>query len=76
MAYVDAKIIPTKYLRDAQHVAIAVVRETDVVVSWNLEHIVKVKTRREVNAINQLRGYHAIELATPEEVLGYGRTRA
>jgi len=28
-----------------------------VLVSWNFEHIVKIKTKREVNVVNVLLGY-------------------
>ena len=41
----------------------------DVVVSWNLEHMVKLKTRIEANGINRLEGYHEIDISTPEEVI-------
>lgn len=54
---------------DARHVATAVVAGHDVILSWNLRHLVKVKTRREINAANLLNGYKMIEIATPEEML-------
>lgn len=41
----------------------------DVVVSWNMKHIVKLKTRMEINGINKIYGYKEIELCTPEEVI-------
>ena len=50
-------------------IAVATVNDMDVVVSWNLEHIVKLKTRQAVNGINSLFGYKGIEISTPEEVL-------
>jgi len=49
--------------------AIAVVQELDVLVSWNFEHLVKLKTRVGVNGLNRLLGYHEIELVSPEEVV-------
>lgn len=67
--YVLQGTIPEKYRTDALHVAVAVVHRLDAVVSWNMQHLVKMKTRREVNALNQLNGFHAIEIVTPEEVL-------
>lgn len=67
--YIEAGIIPAKVEPDALHIAIATVHGLDILVSWNLQHIVKTKTRREVNAINALWGYRAIDLATPEEVI-------
>ena len=68
--YVQEGIIPLRYIDDAQHIAVAVVENLDVVVSWNMSHIVRLRTRVGVNAINKLQGYKEIELCTPEEVIG------
>src|SRR3989338_9966167 len=43
--YINAKIIPRKYSPDALHIAIAAIYNIPVLVSWNFEHMVKVKTR-------------------------------
>ena len=67
--YVKAKIIPEKYKNDALHIAIAVVNKLDVVVSWNMEHIVKLKTIIGVNKLNRELKYPEILINTPEEVL-------
>ena len=66
--YVKEKIIPEKFINDALHIAIATVNGIDVVVSWNMEHIVKVKTIVEVNKINLKKGYKQIIIVTPEEI--------
>jgi len=50
------------------HIAIATVNGIDSVVSWNLEHIVKIKTIVEVNRINIKKGYKQIFIITPEEI--------
>lgn len=67
--YVEAGLIPEKYENDALHLAVASVEEMDVVVSWNMEHMVKLKTKRGVCAVNQLEGYRPIEILIPEEVV-------
>lgn len=69
--YVGEKIIPRKYIEDAYHLAVASVNDIDVIVSWNFQHIVKLKTKIEVNGVNKLLGYHEIEICSPEEVIGY-----
>ena len=69
--YVEEEIIPRKYREDALHIAMAAVYEYDVVVSWNFEHMVKVKTRREVQGVNIMMGYKSIDIATPAEVIDY-----
>lgn len=50
------------------HVAIAVTNNIGYFCSWNFRHMVKVKTRREVNRINELRGYGTIEIIAPPEL--------
>lgn len=67
--YVKEGIIPERYRSDAVHIAIAVINGIEVIVSWNFEHIVKLKTRVMVNGINRLLGYHEIEICSPEEVI-------
>ena len=67
--YLDAKIIPRKFEEDAVHIAYAVVNNLDAVISWNMRHIVKLKTRWGVNSINKIEGYKDIELISPEEVI-------
>ncbi len=63
--YVKRGIIPVKYIEDAVHIAVATVYSLDVLVSWNFEHIVKLKTKREVNAVNVLLGYNQLEIVEP-----------
>jgi len=67
--YLKEGIILERYRSDALHIAVAVVNEIEVIVSWNFEHIVKLKTRVMVNGVNRLLGYHDIEICTPEEVV-------
>lgn len=67
--YIKEGIIPIKYRDDALHIAAAVVNDLDVVLSWNMRHIVKLKTKMGVEGISRLLGYHTIEIMTPEEVL-------
>jgi hypothetical protein len=52
--YMQRKIFPAKYRDDGLHIAIATIHRLEIVVSWNLKHMVKWKTRREVKAINLL----------------------
>ncbi len=67
--YIKEGIIPVRYRSDALHIAVAVVNEIEAIVSWNFEHIVKLKTRVMVNGVNRLLGYHEIEICSPEEVV-------
>lgn len=66
--YIAEGLIPAKYRDDAIHIAIASTSNLDVIVSWNFEYMVKLKTKRGVIAVNELMGYKTIEIVTPQEV--------
>ena len=69
--YIEAQIVPRKVQEDAIHIAYATAAHLNAIVSWNLKHIVKLKTKLAENRINQSLGYKEIELVTPEEVIEY-----
>ena len=69
--YVHSNIIPRKYFNDALHIAVATVHIIDAIISWNFEHIVKLKTKREIVGINIINGYKEIEIYSPWEVVSY-----
>ena len=69
--YLKANIASTKSATDLAHIVYTVVFGLDGIVSWNMKHIVRLKTRHEVNGLNKLLGYREIDMVTPEEVLGY-----
>ncbi|MBU1487381.1 type II toxin-antitoxin system VapC family toxin [bacterium] len=67
--YIVKEIIPRKNEEDALHIAIATYYEVDALVSYNFEHIVRLKTKREVPVVNMLiGGYRTPDIITPEEV--------
>ena len=67
--YLRAKILPSGAEADATHVAIAAVARADLVVSWNFKHIVNLDRIRGFNAVNRVRGYPAVEIRSPREVI-------
>ncbi|MFH0775003.1 MAG: type II toxin-antitoxin system VapC family toxin [bacterium] len=67
-AYIKEGIFPEKYVDDAIHVAMASFYEISYLVSWNYEHLVKVKTRKTVNSVNILDGFKEIEIVSPLEL--------
>lgn len=69
--YKKRNIIPEKYETDLHHIAIAVIHGMDILLSWNMRHIVKYKTKHAVNEVNEVIGYRHIEILTPEEVIEY-----
>jgi len=66
--YVERGIFPERYVDDALHVALTTFYEVSYLVSWNFEHLVKVKTRKWVNSVNILEGFQEIEIVSPQEL--------
>jgi predicted nucleic acid-binding protein len=71
--YISKGIIPEKYREDALHIAVAAVNGLDAVVSYNFEHIAKLKTINRVALVNIEERYKVIGLPTPEEVIEHER---
>lgn len=66
--YIREKIIPASQELDATHIAVAVAKNVDILLSWNFRHIVKKKVKLGVNYINNLLNYDSIEIMTPAEL--------
>ena len=65
------RVIPPKQTDDAMHVAIAVIYEMDVLVSWNYKHLANVNRERRITVLNQSAGYfYPLRITTPLEVMG------
>jgi len=69
--FLEAGIVPEKYQDDALHLALALVNNVDYLVSWNFQHIVKLKTKRAVKMYAIKEGYKEFEITTPEEVVDH-----
>ena len=69
--YISEGIITSAHLVDAQHISIATINRTDVLVSWNFKHIVNLNRIRSYNALNLKNGYQMLEIRTPREVLDH-----
>ena len=72
--YIQCGVIPERYLFDGLHIAIASVHELDCILSFNFQHINKLKTKRMTAQVNQNAGYKGITICTPMEVLDYEET--
>ncbi len=69
--YVAEKIIPEKYATDALHIASTTVNELDFIVSYNFQHIVKMKTITMTESVNLRERYRRIGIYSPTEVIEY-----
>jgi predicted nucleic acid-binding protein len=67
--YIRQGAIPTDYSEDALHISIATINGINFLLSWNFEHIVKVRTRRIVNMVNILLNYSDLDIVTPAELI-------
>ncbi len=67
--YVRRGIIPQRFLNDALQVAVAVCESIDIVVSWNMKHLVNVRKVAAMNRVNLEYGLPPIRIHTPEEVM-------
>jgi len=61
--------VPPSKVEDAQHVAISIVNELDMLLSWNYRHLVNVRRREAFHHIGALSGYYKpLHIITPPEV--------
>jgi len=70
-AYLKEKVISKRFIADSQHIAIATVVKADIIISWNFKHIVNIERIRGYNSVNIKKGYGAVEIRSPWEVVGY-----
>lgn len=61
--------VPPAKIEDAQHVAVTVVSELDVLVSWSYRHLVNLRRREMFHQISVISGYYKpLHIVTPREV--------
>jgi len=63
--YLQQNILKKKSRDDCVHIAYASVYECDAVVSWNMSHLVNVKTESGVRIVNAAEGYREMRLHIP-----------
>jgi len=63
--YLKAGIMPKRSHRDRLHIAYACVYNCDIVVSWNFNHMVNIKTIAGVKSVNALTGYKEMPIYPP-----------
>ena len=68
--YIEESIVPANKREDALHLAIATVREYDVLVSWNFRHLANLRKQTQVMAVNARAGYfHPLNLMNLLELM-------
>lgn len=66
--YMEQRVFPAGSHNDARHVAVAALNEIGVLVSWNFKHLVRLKTRRMVEAVNAMHNHIPVEIVSPPEL--------
>lgn len=69
--YLKEGAVSKKYYEDALHIAIATIKQVNVLASWNFKHIVNLDRIRQYNAVNMKCGYPILEIRTPREILKF-----
>jgi hypothetical protein len=67
--YVSENILPARFRLDGAHIAIASINSLDYLLSYNFQHINRVKTKLLTERINHKKGYGSIVICTAKEVL-------
>ena len=67
--YLHESALPAKCVLDSAHIAIATVNNLDCILSFNFQHINRLKTKRLTADINVREKYKSIIITTPKEVL-------
>jgi predicted nucleic acid-binding protein len=65
--YITENVVGESNLDDCKHVALAALTEADVIVSWNLRHIVNENRIPKYNDVNIEQGYKPIRIMTPNK---------
>jgi predicted nucleic acid-binding protein len=69
-AIMGSGLLPQKATRDAVHIAVSSVHHTDILLTWNCQHIANAAIMRELGEIVAQSGCEIPILCTPEELLG------
>ena len=56
-ALLRAAALPSKAIRDAEHIALAAIHQVTYVVTWNFQHIANPVTAAKIDAVLRLLGY-------------------
>ena len=67
--YVSENIVPARSRLDGAHIAIACIHGLDCVLSYNFNHINRVKTKLLTERINHKQGYNGVVICAAKEVL-------
>ena len=70
--FIELGILTRKSFIDCQHIAAAIYAECDIIVSWNFEHMVNIRTIKGVKAVTAIEGYKDILICSPNMLVEGG----
>jgi len=68
--YIKAKVLTNKSHADCLHISSAVIKECDLIISWNFKHLVNINTIENVKIVNSINSYKEIGIITPNIFIG------
>ena len=66
--YLNKGYIPKTEIRDALHIAVAVVWKVDYLLTWNCKHIANAHALRQLRKFSENQGHEFPQVCTPEEL--------
>lgn len=63
--FIDFGILKKKSFDDCTNIAVAIISNCDIIVSWNFKHIVNHKTIQGVKVVTTLEGYKDVIIYSP-----------
>jgi predicted nucleic acid-binding protein len=67
--YIENGILSEKHTDDLLHLAFASFYGMTALISWNMRHLVKMRTQDFANSVNTMMGWRNIQIRTPLEVI-------
>lgn len=66
--FLERRLIPPGEVRDALHIAVAVVWKVDYLLTWNCKHIANAHAVRQLRKFTETLGHEFPQICTPEEL--------
>jgi hypothetical protein len=66
--FLDRGYVPKTEIRDALHIAVAVVWKVDYLLTWNCKHIANAHVLRQLRKFSENQGHEFPHVCTPEEL--------
>lgn len=66
--YLERGYLPPNEVRDALHIAVAVVWKADYLLTWNCRHIANAHSLRQLRKFSESKDYEFPQVCTPDEL--------